>query len=118
MVDFIRLQVIDQVSQVARATDIAVMEQEPLAILMMWIAINVVNPPCIEGTGSPDQPMHLVAFREQKLRQIGAVLTRNACDQCFFHTFIQNSLSCLFFFTLNLTSFQDNRDLPAIAQKL
>jgi hypothetical protein len=94
------------------------MEQEPLTILVVRIAVNVVNSPGIEGAGSPDQPMHFVAFREQKLCQVRAILTRDACDQCFFHRFIQNPLFCLFFYTLDLPSFQNYRHLPAIAQEL
>ena len=85
---------------------------------MVWIAINVVNPARVEGAGSPDQPMHLVSFREQKLRQIRAILTRNTCNQCFFHSLICNPFILLFFFALDLTGFQDNRNLPAIAQEL
>jgi hypothetical protein len=29
--------------------------------------------------------MHFIAFAEKKFRQIGAILSGDACDECFFH---------------------------------
>lgn len=44
----------------------------------------MLNAPGVERTGAAHQSVHLVALFQQKLCQIGAVLTRDAGDQSFF----------------------------------
>jgi hypothetical protein len=51
------------------------------------VRIDVVDPSGIEGTGSPDQAVDLIPLEEQKLRQIGSVLTCNSRNQSAFHPF-------------------------------
>ena len=36
--------------------------------------------------GASDGAMHLIAFLKKKLGEEGTVLSRDACDECFFHS--------------------------------
>ena len=52
----------------------------------MWVLIEAFNPPRVEGGRPADDAVHVVVFGEQQLRQVAAVLTRDASYKCnFFH---------------------------------
>ena len=63
--------------------------QKDLRPFVMPIPVNPIQPLCIEARGSADNSMHLIPLLQQKLRQIGSILTRDPCNQRFFcHRFI------------------------------
>lgn len=45
----------------------------------------MVNPARIECTRAADDAMHFVSLVEQELRQVGSILSGDACDYGFFH---------------------------------
>ena len=47
----------------------------------MWILVNLIDPACVEGAGPADDPEDFIAFGEEELCQIGAVLARDAGDE-------------------------------------
>jgi hypothetical protein len=64
--------------------------QKQLCSRIMRILVKVIDTLRIEGAGLADQTMHLVTFAQQKLGQIGAVLSRNSGDQCLRHAFLRS----------------------------
>ena len=61
------------------------MEEKP-RILPVRILVDVVHSPRVEGPGAADDPVHLVAFCQEELGEIRAVLPRDAGDESFFHS--------------------------------
>ena len=52
------------------------------------ILVEMINAVGVQQRGAALNAMHFIAFAKQELRQIGAVLTRDAGDQCnFLHGF-------------------------------
>jgi hypothetical protein len=45
------------------------------------IIVEVSNPPRVEGGATPNDAVHLVAFLQQQLCQVGAVLARDTGDK-------------------------------------
>ena len=84
IVDFRRLDLLKQTVQIAGIRHIAVM-QEQAAPLLMRVFVKMVDPLRIEVARPPDNPVNLISFFQQKLRQIGTVLPGNACNQRPFH---------------------------------
>lgn len=58
--------------------------QEQSGFWVVGIKIKVVNSLGVECRGSSNQTVNFIAFGEQKLRQIGAVLTCDSSYECFF----------------------------------
>jgi hypothetical protein len=63
MVDFIGLDIIDDLDQIARRGDISIYQVQVDAILGMRVAVDVVNAAGIEGARPPDKPVYLITFR-------------------------------------------------------
>ncbi len=59
------------------------MENES-AVLFMGVPVEVIHPLGIEKLGATLYPVYDVAFADQKLGQIGAVLPCDAGDECNF----------------------------------
>jgi len=57
--------------------------QDETAAAFVRVLIQVINPVRVEQRCASLDPMNLVAFREEKLRQIGSILPGDAGDQCF-----------------------------------
>ena len=83
VVDFLGLDLVDEVLEASCTTHIAVVKQE--ACFVVRVIIEMVNATGVEGTRTPDQPMYLIAFKEKKLGEIRTVLASDACDKSFFH---------------------------------
>ena len=66
MVDLVRLQRVEQLHQVYRIGQIAVMQEESHPIDMR-ISVKMIDPRSVEGAGAPDYPMDFVAFFEKKV---------------------------------------------------
>jgi hypothetical protein len=79
MIDLIRLQTIEELHQTTRVRQITVMQKEPDPVDVR-VLIQVVDSRCVEGAGPTDDPVHLIPFAKQKIREVGAVLSRDSSD--------------------------------------
>ncbi len=77
VVDFVGLQVVEELHQIYRVREIAVMEEKPDAVTM-GVLIEVIDAAGIEGARSPDDPVDFVPLFEQQIGQIGAILAGDA----------------------------------------
>ena len=59
--------------------------QKQSCVAPMWIFIDRLEPLGVERRRPSNQPVNFIAFAEQKLSQIRAVLASNAGDEGFFH---------------------------------
>src|SRR3546814_6985740 len=80
IIDLVRLCFLDQPDQVGRVSQIAVMQVEP-CVTYVRVLVQMVDTLGVEGRGSTLDAVNLIPLREQKLRQIGAILTGNAGDE-------------------------------------
>lgn len=55
--------------------------EEEADVRFVRVLVEVADPPSVEGGGAPNQPVDLVALREEELGEIGAVLAGNPGDQ-------------------------------------
>ena len=74
-----RAALLDDPDQIGAIGEVAVMESEP-SVTFMRILVEVIDAAGVERRCTPLDPMHLVALFEQQLRQVAAVLPRDACD--------------------------------------
>lgn len=84
IVDFIRRQTVNQIEDPFRAAQISIVQQEP-CIFLVRILINVIDALRVERTGASNHSMHLISMGQEQLRQVGAVLPRDACNQRTLH---------------------------------
>ena len=84
IVNFVRLNFSDQSGEATRVASIPVMQNQA-GFAGVRIGINGIEPPRIERAGPSNDAMHFITFGEQQFREVGAVLSGNASDQCFFH---------------------------------
>ena len=82
VVYFVGLHFLHDANQVRRIGHIAVMEKERDALLV-GVPVQVVDPLRIEKAAAPLQAVHLIPFRQQQFRQVGAVLSGDSGDECF-----------------------------------
>ena len=52
----------DQVDQAAGVGDIAIVQQQAGAVLLVGVVIDVIDAGGVEGAGAADEPMDLVAL--------------------------------------------------------
>jgi hypothetical protein len=52
---------------------------------LVRIEVEVIDAAGIESAEAPDQAVHLIAFGEQKLGEIGTVLASDPGKECYFH---------------------------------
>ena len=83
IVDLIRLNLGQDGGQRLGITEVTVVETQ-VAVAERALA-EMVDAAPVEGRGPPHHPVDLIAFVEQKLREVGAVLAGDAGDQGFFH---------------------------------
>ena len=50
-------------------------------IVSVLVLIYMIDPSSVERRGAPDNPVDGVAFAQQELGEIGAVLPSDACDK-------------------------------------
>ena len=72
----------DQRVEVAAVREIAVVQEKP--ILEALVVVKMIDALRADRTMPPDDPVHLVPFLDEEIRQIGPVLPGDACDECFF----------------------------------
>ena len=78
MVNFFRLDFIEDIQQVACISHIPVMKVEAGSV--MWILVQVIDSVSVKRTRPANQSMNFISFPQQKLGQIGTVLTSNSGD--------------------------------------
>ncbi len=49
--------------------------------MRLWVLVEVLDPSRVEGGGSADDAVHLVALGQEELGQVGAVLAGDASDE-------------------------------------
>ena len=81
VVNFIRLGLLDNARQIRGISQIPMMQEEPNTF-QMRIAIQMIDSGGVEHRGTTLDAVHYVAFVQQKLRQVSAVLTSDAGDEC------------------------------------
>ena len=80
VVDLVRLDDAQDAVQGRRVVQVAVVEDE-VPLRHVRVLVEVVEPLGVEGGGAPDDPVDLVALREEQLGEIAAVLTRDPGDE-------------------------------------
>lgn len=83
VVDLVGLQLIEELGQIDRIREVAVVEEKPHPINVR-ILVKVIDAGRVEGAGPADNPVHLIALGDQQVGQVGTVLTGDSCDECFF----------------------------------
>ena len=84
VVNLIRLHFLDDADEVRAVGQVTVVQLQP-NIGVMRVLVEVVDAVGIEQRSSAFDAVDLVPFFQQQLRQVCAVLPRNACHQCLFH---------------------------------
>jgi hypothetical protein len=80
IVDFDRLDFLNQTDQVGGIAQVAVMQLEPHVVLVQ-VAVQMLDPSRVERRRAPLDAVDDVTLRQQKFSQISAVLPGNACNQ-------------------------------------
>lgn len=84
VVNLIRLNLAQELRQDSGIGEVPIVKQEP-RVVKMGIMVEVIDPLCIERGRSTDDAVNLVSFSQEKLGQVGTILTGDASNQCFFH---------------------------------
>ena len=58
--------------------------QKQVDIIHVGILIKVIDAGSIKGRSSADDAVDFIAFRQQEFREVRAVLSGDASDECFF----------------------------------
>ena len=82
VVDLVRLHLLHDVDQRRGVGHVAVVQDE-VRRRIVRVFVDVVDARGVEQRGAPLDAVHFVAFGQQKLGEIGAVLTGNSCDKGF-----------------------------------
>ena len=80
VVDLIRLELVEQLDQRDGVGEVAVVGEQPHSLLV-WVAVEMVDPVRVEARGAADDAVDLVALLQQQLRQVAAVLAGDSGDQ-------------------------------------
>ncbi len=93
VVDLVRLDLLDDPDQVGGIGQVTIMQIHAHTVLMP-VLVKVIDTIGIERRGPALDAVHLVALAQQELRQIRAILSCYARDQCFLgHASLLVSLS-------------------------
>ena len=92
VINFVRLGLLDEPNEVGAIGEVAVMQDE-IAVIQVRVLVDMVHPCCIEQAGSALDAMHQIAFGQQKLGQVRAVLPCDARDKGGFSLVLPMSAS-------------------------
>ena len=84
MVNLLRLKFVEQLYQVHRVRQIAVV-QEHSHTVDVRIGVKMIDPRRVKRARAANDPVDFVAFFQQKICEITSVLTSNPGDEGFFH---------------------------------
>ena len=82
IIDFRGPDLSDQPHQIAGIRRVRKMQEK--LYLMIIGSDQMIDPRRVRNTVPPYKTVHLIPLLQQKLCQIGAVLSRNTRDQCYF----------------------------------
>ena len=85
IIDFIGLKIIQQLHHLHRIGEIAIVK-EKFNPVHMRILVEMIDAAGVERRSAANHAVNFIPFGEQQLGQIRAILARDACDQCFFHS--------------------------------
>ena len=80
IVDFVRLDLLNDANQVRRVCEVAVMKCQP-HVDFVGILIEMIYPIGIEQGGAALDPVDDVSFSEQKFREVSSVLPSDSGNQ-------------------------------------
>ena len=83
VVEFVGLHLLDDPHQAGGVGHVSVVQDE-LAVVDVGILVEMIDAVGVEQRGAPFDAVDFVAFFQQKLGQVGAVLSGHPGDQCFF----------------------------------
>jgi hypothetical protein len=83
VVDLVRLDLLDDAQQAQRIGQIAVVQMDA-GLGVVELVVEMIDALGVERRRAPLDAVHLVAFREQELGEISAILARDAGDECAF----------------------------------
>ena len=81
VVDLVGLGLLQDADQVRRIRQVAVVQLEA-QVRLVRVLVQMVHAAGVEGGGAALDPVHRVALRQEKLGEVGAILARDAGDQC------------------------------------
>lgn len=68
--------------------------QEQASVRLMWIDVEVIDPRCVEGRGSTNQPVDLVSLVQQQFGEIRAVLSGDSGNERSLHWIPASVAAC------------------------
>jgi hypothetical protein len=83
VVDLVRTHLGEDARQVGTVGEVAIVQHEAL-VLDVRVFVDVVDALGVEQGRAALDAVDLVAFRQQELGQVAAVLAGDACDECAF----------------------------------
>ena len=93
VINFVGLQFIKQLHEVYRVGQIAIMKEQPDPVDVR-VGVKMIDARCVESARAANYAVNFVAFLDQQIGQIAAVLAGDARDERFFHTAFGFSSSC------------------------
>ena len=81
VVELVRADLLDQASQRGGVEQVAIVQLEADA-LDVWIHVEVLDTPGVEAGRPTDEPVDVIAARQQLFGEVGAVLSGDPGDQC------------------------------------
>ena len=79
MVNFVRLQVVNQLHQIHRIAQVAVVQEHPDAVDMR-IGIKVIDARRVERAGAANDAVDFVTFFEEEISEVAAILPGDPGD--------------------------------------
>ncbi len=117
IVDLIRLHLLHDVDQAAGVGEVSVMQNE-ISVAYMRVFIEMIDPAGVKQRGTALDAVDLIAFPQQKIREISSVLPGDTRDQCCF--LYQSCTSHQRYFTTCCTSLEQvqciGRETPRLAE--
>ena len=89
IVDLVGLDLAEDAGEVGGIREIAVVQLQA-GIWLVRILVDVINALGVEMRRPTLDAMDFIALLEEELRQVRAILARDAGDECFFHDLILN----------------------------
>ncbi len=76
MINFRRLNIIDQIGELAGVAQVAIVQKQAGG-RVMGVHIQMFNAGGVKSAGPANQPMHFIPFGQEQFRQVTAILPGN-----------------------------------------